>query len=114
MRIFTIFVAVGLSVPISLLPVRSSLAVSPPDSNFHSLNINRSGETYLSATPHALSPFLTFRNHVPYIIWTEIDSNGVSLVHVKHREGREWVLDGGPLNQSLTGQAASPTLTAAG
>lgn len=118
MRISTLFVAAGLFVTILLLPAQSSLSVSTSvstlDSSTHSLNINRSGETYLAATPHALSPLLTFRNQVPYIIWTEIDSRGISLVHIKHREGKEWVLDGGPLNQSLTGQATSPTLTVAG
>jgi len=97
-----------------LLPVRTSLSASPLDPETSFLNINRTGETYLAASPHALSPFMTMKNQIPYIIWSEIDSRGISLVWVKHREGGEWVLDEGPLNRSLTGHAASPGLAVSG
>src|SRR3990172_1103846 len=89
----------------SLLSLLSGMPVSSMDSNSDSLNINRGGTTSLAATPHALSPSLTLKGDVPYVAWAEVDANGVSRVYVRHQEGQEWVLDGGPLNQSLTGHA---------
>src|SRR3990172_4601257 len=98
----------------SFLSLISGMPVSSMDSNSDSLNINRGGTTSLAATPHALSPSLIFKRDVPYITWAEADANGVSRVYVRHREGPEWVLDGGPLNSSLTGHAASPALAVVG
>src|SRR3989338_3667639 len=98
----------------SLLSLMSGMPVSSMDSNNDSLNINRGGTTSLAATPHALSPFLTFKGDVPYVTWAEVDANGVSRVYVRHQVVREWVLDGGPLNQSLMGHAASPALAVVG
>jgi len=98
----------------SLLSLLSGMSFASTDPNSKSLNINRGGTTSLAATPHALSPSLTFKGDVPYITWAEVDANGVSRVYVRHQEGQEWVLDGGPLNQSLTGHAASPALAVVG
>src|SRR3972149_1360036 len=98
----------------SLLSLLSGMSFASTDPNSKSLNINRGGTTSLAATPHALSPSLTFKGDIPYITWAEVDANGVSRVYVRHQEGQEWVLDGGPLNQSLTGHAASPALTVVG
>lgn len=77
-----------------------------------SLNIARSSETSLAATPHALAPSITFKGSDPYIAWTEINSKGISFIYVKHQEGKEWVLNGGPLNLSSTRHAASPSIAA--
>src|SRR3989304_3014030 len=98
----------------SLISLISGMPVSSMDSNSDSLNINRGGTTSLATTPHALSPFLTFKGDVPYVTWAEVDANGVSRLYVRHQVGREWVPDGGPLNQSLTGHAASPALAVVG
>src|SRR3989337_2498312 len=98
----------------SLLSLISGMPVSSMDTNSKALNINRGGTTSLAATPHALSPSLTFKGDVPYITWAEVDANGVSRVYVRHQEGQEWVLDGGPLNQSLMGHAAPPALAVVG
>src|SRR3990170_6792748 len=97
-----------------LLSLMSGMSFSATDLNNDSLNINRSGTTSLATTPHALSPSLTFKGDVPYITWAEVDANGVSRVYVRHQEGQEWVLDGGSLNHSLTGHAASPSLAVMG
>src|SRR3972149_11967142 len=98
----------------SLISLISGMPVSSMDSNSDSLNINRGGTTSLATTPHALSPFLTFKGDVPYVTWAEVDANGVSRLYVRHQVGREWGRDGGPLNQSLTGHAASPALAVMG
>jgi len=97
-----------------LLSLMSGMSFSATDLNNDSLNINRSGTTSLATTPHALSPFLTFKGDIPYITWAEVDANGVSRIYVRHQEGKEWVLDGGSLNQSLMGHAASPALAVVG
>src|SRR3990170_6440773 len=99
---------------VSLLTLLAGMSIAAMDSNSDSLNINRGGTTSLAATPHALSPSLTLKGDVPYVAWAEVDANGVSRVYVRHQEGQEWVLDGGPLNQSLTGHAASPALAVVG
>src|SRR3989337_1935990 len=98
----------------SLLSLLSGMSFASTDPNSKSLNINRGGTTSLAATPHALSPSLTFKGDVPYVTWAEVDANGVSRVYVRHQEGQEWVLDGGPLNQSLMGHAAPPALAVVG
>jgi hypothetical protein len=77
------------------------------------LNVAKSNETSLAVTPHALAPSLTFNGDTPYVTWAEINSKGVSLVHVRHKDGDQWVEDGGLLNISIIGHAASPTLASA-
>ncbi len=114
MPVRALIVAVMTVVSLFLFSLLSGMPVFAMNSNGDSLNINQGGTTSLAATPHALSPSLTFNGDVPYITWAEVDANGVSRVYVRHQKGQEWVLDGGPLNQSLTGHAASPSLAVAG
>ncbi|MBI5755765.1 MAG: hypothetical protein HZA12_02470 [Nitrospirae bacterium] len=77
------------------------------------LNVAKSNETSLAVTPHALAPSITFNGDTPYVTWAEINSKGVSLVHVRHKDGNQWVEYGGLLNISMTGHASSPTLASA-
>lgn len=79
-----------------------------------SLNIAKSKETGVAATPHALAPSLTIKGELPYVAWSEIDSNGFSRIYVKHKAGKEWVQDGGALNISPARHAGLPVLTSAG
>ncbi len=109
MRIRTI---VFISLP--LLSLLFVLQVSALDIDGSALNMARDSKTSLAVTPHALNPFLTFRENTPYVTWTEMDANGISRIYVRHKEGKEWVLDGGLLNQSLTGHVASPALASVG
>lgn len=102
-----IYTILSIISPLSALPA----ATWVPDGD--SLNISRSTETSLAATPHALFPSITFKGGTPYISWPEINNKGVSIVYVKHKEGKEWVPDGGPLNISLIMPAASPAIAAA-
>ena len=59
---------------------------------------------------HALSPALTVLGKTPYVAWTEMDSNGVSTLHVKHWKRNTWVPDGNKLNLNPGHHAMSPTL----
>lgn len=79
-----------------------------------SLNMTKGGDTSLAATPHALAPSLTFKGTTPYVAWTEINDKGISLVYVRHKEGREWVMDGGPLNISPAQYATPPAIATVG
>lgn len=110
MRMRTSIVTITVCISLFILFPLLAISVPLPDIENNALNIARDSETSLAATPHALNPFLTFKDNVPYVTWTEIDSKGISLVYVKHKEGDRWVPDGGPLNQSLTGHANSPSL----
>src|SRR3989304_1479773 len=78
------------------------------------LNIARNNETRFAVTPHALAPSLTFHCYIPYVAWAEINSKGVSIVYVKHKEGKEWVEAGEPLNLSLNNNASFPAIASAG
>ena len=78
------------------------------------LNIARNNETRFAVTPHALAPSLTFHGDIPYVAWAEINSKGVSIVYVKHKEGKEWVEAGEPLNLSLNNNASFPAIASAG
>ena len=61
-------------------------------------------------TAHALNPSLAILNDVPYVAWNEIDSGGVSHLHVKHFEKGSWRSDGGKLNLDPNQHALSPVL----
>ena len=61
-------------------------------------------------TGHALNPSLVILNDLPYVAWTEIDSGGVSRLHVKHFEKGNWRSDGENLNRDLAQHALSPVL----
>lgn len=78
------------------------------------LNIASNKETGVAATPHALAPSITIKGELPYVAWSEIDSNGFSRIYVKHKVGKEWVQDGGALNISPVRHAGLPVLTSAG
>ncbi|MBI5193936.1 MAG: hypothetical protein HZA08_10915 [Nitrospirae bacterium] len=78
------------------------------------LNIGKSKETGVAATPHALAPSLTMKGNIPYVAWTEIDSAGISHVYAKQKEGNEWALVGRFLNLSPIRHAANPVLTVSG
>ncbi|MEK6583445.1 MAG: hypothetical protein AABY66_01190, partial [Nitrospirota bacterium] len=78
------------------------------------LNIARNNDTRFAVTPHALAPSLTFHNDTPYVTWAEINSKGLSIVYVKHKEGKEWVDDGEPLNLSMNNNASFPAIASAG
>lgn len=79
-----------------------------------SLNIAKTKETGVAATPHALAPSLTMKGDIPYVAWTEIDSSGISRAYVKHKDGNDWNMDGRFLNVSPIRQAANPVLTVSG
>src|SRR3972149_1837648 len=78
------------------------------------LNIAKNSEAQFAVTSHALAPSLTFHGNTPYVIWSEINSKGVSIVHVKHKEGKVWVETGGPLNLSVNNNASFPVIASAG
>src|SRR3990170_3743659 len=78
------------------------------------LNIANNNDTLFAVTPNALAPSLIFHGDIPYVAWAEINSKGVSIVYVKHKEGKAWVETGEPLNLSLNSNACFPALASSG
>src|SRR4030067_2165992 len=77
-------------------------------------NFAKNSEAQFAVTPHALAPSLTFHGNTPYVVWSEINGKGVSIVYVRHKEGKEWVETGGPLNVSVNKKASFPANASAG
>lgn len=78
------------------------------------LNIANNNDTLFAVTPHALAPSLIFHGDTPYVAWAEINSKGVSIVYVKHKDGKEWAAAGEPLNLSMNSNASFPAIASAG
>lgn len=95
---------------ISILVPATALPASTGVSNISFLNVYKGTETSLAGTPHALAPSIAIAGNTPYIIWSEIDRSGISFVHVRHREGNRWILDGDILNISRTHHGAFPDI----
>ncbi len=78
------------------------------------LNIAKNNDTLFAVTPHALAPSLIFHGDVPYVTWAEINSKGVSIVYVKHKDDKAWVETGEPLNLSMNSNASFPAIASSG
>lgn len=114
MRFRTIIIAgvafLYLSIVFPILASQQSQWISEGES----LNIGKSKETGVAATPHALAPSLTMKGEIPYVTWTEIDSSGISRIYAKQKEGNEWIPVGRFMNVSPIRHAANPVLTVSG
>lgn len=111
-RILKVVIAISIIFPALIPPPVFSAPQWVLDGD--SLNMAKGGETSLAATPHALAPSLTFKGDTPYVAWTEINDKGVSLIYVRHKEGKEWVMDGGSLNISPIRHATPPAIAPIG
>ncbi|OGW13990.1 MAG: hypothetical protein A2035_00190 [Nitrospirae bacterium GWA2_42_11] len=112
LRILTGIIIILASLSLFLTPLAAQTPGWVLDGD--SLNINKTGETSLAATPHALAPSLTLKGSIPYISWSEINDKGIALVYVAHKQGNEWIMANGPLNLSITRNASTPSAAIVG
>ncbi|MBI3610728.1 MAG: hypothetical protein HY204_08515 [Nitrospirae bacterium] len=68
----------------------------------------------VDASRHALNPSLVFVDTTPFLGWIELNTHGVSRVHVRHWDRSEWVKDGGALNMDATHRASDLTMSSNG
>jgi len=70
------------------------------------------GSLNMDSGHHALSPSMVRQGPTLYIIWSELNADGISQIHVKHWSGKEWESDDQQLNSVPTKNAIAPSLAA--
>ena len=76
--------------------------------------IKDSGAQNMDATHRAFDLAMSSNGKTPYLAWIELNGKDIPQLHVKHRLGDQWVVDGGSLNLDPSHRAANPALSATG
>ena len=109
-------ILVAIACWLSLIPALAIGADSPASWIQLGQQLKASSSTFadVDVSRHALSPSLAIGSPTPYLTWVELNTHGISQVHVKYWEQDTWAPLGKAINLNRGHQAFEPVIVMAG